>query len=215
MSSKIKTWPDQYALWTGDFSELIKTANEIVEGLGYDPDITERSVRNYQHRAVVGRGQRQGKSSVFSFADLAELVATKTLIKEGWNLSQTALYFSSESAPATFPQSFQATTETLSSAAMSPASRVVSDLMNNSLGGQLGAYQAKSLSNSFATRSMASTSPSLPPVTNQPLNHVLAPGVHLNIDTTAWNSLSPQKKKEFLDFVSLSSSSLQSIIQGK
>ena len=205
MSEKnLKTWPDYYTSWEGDLSSLVETANKIVSDLGYEGDITERSVRNYQHKTLVGRGLRQGKSSVFSFADLAGLVAAKTLVKEGWTIAQTASYLSGG------VQNSLTSTADVSSfhAHSSPASQVVADLMSNTLESKMPIYQGQSLSNSFSARAQPQAL-SLPTQ-----SHYLLPGFVLSVDQATWNSLSPQKQKEVSDYISTIPSSLNNIFKG-
>lgn len=87
-SAPAGTVPDAYADWTGGFSDLVSVANSVLHQI--DPTaapITERSARHYQQVGALGRGTKSGRTALFSAPDLAALVATKGLIKEGFPLA--------------------------------------------------------------------------------------------------------------------------------
>lgn len=98
--NKSKQWPEDYQNWSGSFDELVDTARAIQsEWAPTEKLLNPRLVRHYQSVGAVGRGVREGRSSRFYFSDLAALMATKSLVKEGWTLSNAAPFATSMSAP--------------------------------------------------------------------------------------------------------------------
>jgi hypothetical protein len=71
-----------YADWTGSFPQLVSQANAILRAQGQGEDVlTERTARHYQSEKLLGPGVKEGRTARFGYADLAALVATKTLAK--------------------------------------------------------------------------------------------------------------------------------------
>jgi len=98
MKTTPRQWPNDYLSWTGSFSDLVTTAAEVVALL--EPSVkapTERSLRDYQQRGLLGRGQRQGgNKAVFGFDDLQRVVATKGLVKQNWTLAHASSLLNSD-----------------------------------------------------------------------------------------------------------------------
>lgn len=93
-----RQWPQDYQRWSGSFSELVHTAGEVVAA--QDPQArkpTASLVRHYQQIGAVGRGEREGKAKTFTFEDLAAIVATKGLIKQGLGLGVASSLMNSAS----------------------------------------------------------------------------------------------------------------------
>ena len=92
------TWPDGYLDWSGGFDELVATANDVLRHI--DPQaspLTTRTLRHYQQTNVVGRGEKLGRQALFTYHDLANAVAAKSLVKSGWTLNNAASLFDQSS----------------------------------------------------------------------------------------------------------------------
>jgi hypothetical protein len=86
-----KIWTESYQDWAGNFDQLVATACEVLADLGDGSEsLSAHLVRHYQNQKAVGRGERVGKSAVFKFRQLAEVVATKRLIADGWTVAKIA-----------------------------------------------------------------------------------------------------------------------------
>lgn len=97
MNTSALSWPDGYRDWSGSFQELVDTAAAVLAAL--EPSAkapTARLLRYYQQQGVLGRGTRQGNRSVFRFADLERVVATKGLVQNNWTLDNAAKLFSTQ-----------------------------------------------------------------------------------------------------------------------
>lgn len=181
-------WPESYKKWTGGFSDLIATANKIVSEMGYDADITERTARHYQHKNLVSKGERQGKSSVFFFDDLASLVATKTMVKEGWTLQNTASLLN---APT---QSSLTATDVVRQ--LMSRSEKSPDVISGPLTAAPAIYQSV-----FAPSSLPSH------------HHYLFPGIVLQVDSKLHSRLTLQQKEDLEKFLQKSASTLSTILK--
>ena len=80
------TWPDGYADWHGSFDELVATAQRILGEAGGQAALSPSLVRHYQSVGLVGRGVKEGRSAKFGVEDLAAVLATKGLVKQGLSL---------------------------------------------------------------------------------------------------------------------------------
>lgn len=95
--TKSPIYPQDYLQWTGSIDDLVSTANEILRQKDlHHKDISVRTARHYQQTGMLGKGQRVGKSSVFSYADLATLVSAKGLIQDGWTIKHASSLLSSQ-----------------------------------------------------------------------------------------------------------------------
>lgn len=95
--TKSPIYPHDYLQWTGSIDDLVSTANEILRQKDlHHKDISVRTARHYQQTGMLGKGQRVGKSSVFSYADLATLVSAKGLIQDGWTIKHASSLLSSQ-----------------------------------------------------------------------------------------------------------------------
>lgn len=221
MSNKnIKRWPEDYVHWNGDLQQLVATSNEIVKGLGYEPDLTERTVRHYQHKNMVGRGIKKGKQAYFDVNDLSRVVATKTLVKQGWTLdhasdlltyqtqtaSLTCTPLGSSATPTSSPSpAVSAVAELLAlnqSSVALPATRVANQLsaaqstVFSSTQGHVSLQEAPikpSLLRSLSNGSLASSSS----LSLGPHKQHIHPSVSVEFDPVFWASLSDQQKETF------------------
>ncbi len=102
MNNPTSQWPADYTSWTGSFSDLVATAAEVVALL--EPEAkapTERTLRDYQQRGLLGRGAKApgGNKAVFGFEDLERVVAAKGLLRQNFGLKHvTSLLNSTPSA---------------------------------------------------------------------------------------------------------------------
>lgn len=101
MNKPTRQWPHDYHAWTGSFADLVTTAAEVVSSL--DPSAklpTERALRDYQQRGLLGRGTKLpgGNRSVFTFEDLDRVVATKGLVQKKFKLEHAESLLNSASA---------------------------------------------------------------------------------------------------------------------
>lgn len=217
-----RNWPNDYLSFEGDMSELVATANEILQQLGYDSDLTERSFRHYQQKDLVGRGVKEGKSARFGFEELSQLVATKSLIKQGFTLQHTASLLQSESS------SLGASTQSASQDLNNPSALdVVNQLMCQSQSyaspqhitasssstsfASSNAVRATALPSSLLARealygSVTKASPSMTPSIKH--DYPMTKGVHLSVDDKAWRALSFEQQQDFLKALSSFSASI-------
>lgn len=76
-------WTPRYHDWTGSFTELVKTANAILQDDFPDREpLTERTARHYQNVGVLGKGEKEGRSARFALPDLVALVNAKAMAKD-------------------------------------------------------------------------------------------------------------------------------------
>lgn len=158
-----KQWPADYLTWSGSFSELVKTASEVLALLEpHAKPPTERLLRYYQQQGVLGRGERQGNRSLFGFDDLERVVATKGLVQQNWTLDNasklfsasvgsepvSALLYSPSPAPAAEASSVFLAQQACapSSAVQEDATSVVARLMASSHAAQPNHVRSKSVS---------------------------------------------------------------------
>jgi hypothetical protein len=123
MKKSEKKWPGDYLGWSGSFDDLVQTTAEVMALL--DPEAkapTASLMRHYQQINTVGKGERVGRSSRFSFRDLSMAVATKGLVKNGIGLNMVSSLVSNSS-----PAVLQAYSSPAQSKTM--AEQTVSDLM--------------------------------------------------------------------------------------
>lgn len=93
-------WPEGYRNWTGDFNDLVSTAGQIVARLNPGTKPPSASlIRHYQQIGCVGRGQKQGRASIFGFNELFQAVAAKDMAGSGMGLD-LASQLVNNSAPA-------------------------------------------------------------------------------------------------------------------
>lgn len=110
----MKRWPLDYLTWTGTFDELVATATTVLQTLRpQDKPLSARLVRHYIQEGLIGRGTREGRTSRFSYEELAGVVATKHLVKDGWSLKNASALL--HSAPSGY------VTEAASLSASAPA----------------------------------------------------------------------------------------------
>ena len=99
MNKTPRQWPHDYHAWTGSFADLVSAAAEVMASL--DPQTkapTERALRDYQQRGLLGRGTKVGGNrSVFSFEDLDRVVATKGLVGQKFTLDHAESLLNSAS----------------------------------------------------------------------------------------------------------------------
>lgn len=77
----------------GDAVALAEEANRAAEALGVgdpDPAITERQVRDYVQRGILSKPERRGREALYTFHHLAQLLAAKALLRDGWKLAKIA-----------------------------------------------------------------------------------------------------------------------------
>lgn len=86
-------WTDRYAHWEGTAAELADASERIAADLGLDePDapLNERLVRHYVQVGVLERPERKGKEAHFGFRQIAEMIAARVLLRDGWPLAKIA-----------------------------------------------------------------------------------------------------------------------------
>lgn len=108
MKTPTRQWPKDYLTWTGSFAELASTAAEVVSQLEPGAKLpTERSLRDYQQRGLLGRGAKApgGNRSVFSFSDLDRVVTTKGMVSQKFTLEHAESLMNSNAPAADSPLS--------------------------------------------------------------------------------------------------------------
>lgn len=86
-------WPDGYERWEGTAAELADVAERVAAELGLDEADTrlnERLVRYYAQVGVLERPERKGKEAHFGFRQIAEMIAARVLLRDGWPLAKIA-----------------------------------------------------------------------------------------------------------------------------
>jgi len=100
----MRNWTDRYRDWEGTAAELADVAADIAaeirisdgdveKGGGDNRELwrpNERLVRHYVHVGILGRPERAGKAAHFRFRQIAELLATRVLLNDGWPLAKIA-----------------------------------------------------------------------------------------------------------------------------
>jgi hypothetical protein len=74
-------------------AEIRISEGDAEKGGGDNPNLwqpNERLVRHYVHVGILGRPERAGKEAHFRFRQIAELLATRVLLNDGWPLAKIA-----------------------------------------------------------------------------------------------------------------------------
>ncbi|MBK1620176.1 hypothetical protein CKO42_17360 [Lamprobacter modestohalophilus] len=79
-----------YQSWQGSTSELAAAAADLLPDGADDERLNERLVRYYVQSGLLTRPQRSGREAVFGYRQLLELVAARTLVRDGWPLAKIA-----------------------------------------------------------------------------------------------------------------------------
>jgi hypothetical protein len=88
--------PDVSHNWTGNADELAQEATRLIRrlpALSDLPETNERLVRDYVRRGIVSKPHRVGREAMYQFRHLAELIAARVLVAEGWPLRMIAQTF--------------------------------------------------------------------------------------------------------------------------
>lgn len=97
MSSK--TWPQDYQQWEGSLPELVQTAQSVLEAIQPDAKApSERLVRHYKTKGLIQAKGRAGHADRYGYDALAAVVATKSLVKQGFTLNHASHFVNSSSA---------------------------------------------------------------------------------------------------------------------
>lgn len=89
-----------WAGWRGRAEELAEAAGRILGAWGRDADRAAanlRVVRDYAARGVLGRPRRAGREALFDLRALAEFLAARFLLADGWPLAKIAEFTSQAS----------------------------------------------------------------------------------------------------------------------
>jgi hypothetical protein len=89
MSGFVQRWKD----WHGSFRDLVAAAGTATREQFGDAvsEPTDSIMRHYQNLGALGRGTRdESNRHVFGFRELAETVAVKALLADGWKLPKIA-----------------------------------------------------------------------------------------------------------------------------
>ena len=174
MSKKLN-WPEDYQSWKGGFDELVATSTQVLGDICPDAGPPTTSlVRYYQQQGAVGRGKREGRGSVFSFDELAQIVASKQMVSQQVPLAIAKEVMSNASIETIYrnesdTQAYQSFANTPASAASmvmhlsSPekgnaAEQLVAKLMSqNTISPKHQAISGSSLGLSNSVRSMTAT----------------------------------------------------------
>lgn len=187
-----KVWPDDYLHWTGSFEDMLSQASEILATLapGLEPP-TASLARYYQQQNLLGRGTRKGRSSIFSFDDLATLVATKQMAKHLQSPLSVARHVFSNSPAATVSMSAYGVA---GNHEKNEAEKLVGKLLAQSYPApaapvHMGSLQGQPLLSTTHPTSFSATQSSALPVAPFPaggvLRYTLGAGVVVEIETTA------------------------------
>ncbi|WP_161957330.1 hypothetical protein [Aestuariivirga litoralis] len=95
--------------WTGNIDELARKVAALLGASGAedaDPP-SVRLVRDYLQRGLLGQAARSGKELSFGYENLLRFVATRVLLRDGWNLGKISEHldqFSMEELEAFLPK---------------------------------------------------------------------------------------------------------------
>ena len=84
--------PEALSAWTGSIDDLSAKVWEIMRA-AFPEEVeppTIRLVRDYIQRGLLGPVDKSGKELVFGYENLLRFVATRVLLRDGWNLGKIA-----------------------------------------------------------------------------------------------------------------------------
>src|SRR5436190_1694673 len=86
---------EQWADWRGTAGELSEVIRDLLErfGMEREPVPTERLVRYYVTEGVLTRPDREGREARFGFRQIAEFLAVRILLADGWSLARIGDFF--------------------------------------------------------------------------------------------------------------------------
>ena len=90
----------RHAGFEGGIEDLSAIADEVLAALGVGDaeeagSINPRLIRDYAARGILSRPERVGKEALYRYQHLAELVAARVLLNDGWPLAKVADYVAS------------------------------------------------------------------------------------------------------------------------
>ena len=83
--------PDEIATWTGTAAALADECNRLMPGCGLAAEAgsaNERLVRHYVQIGVLTPPEREGREAIFGVQQIAEFLAARRLLSEGWPLAK-------------------------------------------------------------------------------------------------------------------------------
>lgn len=85
-----RRWPRDFTDFQGDFSAFAEACRDATESVLGDKGPSDGLVRHYQQNGSVSRGARSGRAATYGFHEIAEVVATKALVSQGWSVKHAA-----------------------------------------------------------------------------------------------------------------------------
>ena len=85
--------PDEIQAWRGTAAELAEKCNEFLPNVGLADEAgsaNERLVRHYVQIEILTPPDREGREALFGARQIAEFLAARRLIHDGWSLSKIA-----------------------------------------------------------------------------------------------------------------------------
>jgi DNA-binding transcriptional MerR regulator len=85
--------PDEIQNWRGTAAELAEKCNEFLPNVGLADEVgsaNERLVRHYVQIEILTPPDREGREALFGARQIAEFLAARRLIHDGWSLSKIA-----------------------------------------------------------------------------------------------------------------------------
>jgi len=83
--------PDEISTWTGPASALADECNRLMPACGLESEAgsaNERLVRHYVQIGVLTPPEREGRDALFGARQIAEFLAARRLLSEGWPLAK-------------------------------------------------------------------------------------------------------------------------------
>lgn len=86
-------WATRFARFDGGVDALAAALADIRSDLGWmsdDPEPNTRLIRYYVTEGALDKPERRGKEAFYGFRQLAQYVAVRSLLKDGWPLAKAA-----------------------------------------------------------------------------------------------------------------------------
>jgi len=91
--TSIGALPDEIQDWRGTAAELAEQCNQLLPHIGLAEEVgtaNERLVRHYVQVEILTAPDREGREALFGARQIAEFLAARRLIHDGWSLSKIA-----------------------------------------------------------------------------------------------------------------------------
>ena len=93
LPTPIGVLPDEIQAWRGTAAELAEQCNQLLPRIGLAEEVgtaNERLVRHYVQIEILTPPDREGREALFGARQVAEFLAARRLIHDGWSLAKIA-----------------------------------------------------------------------------------------------------------------------------